>query len=221
MDLNPGPARHDGGDVTAGAAAAAPTLTEAYAALRADLSGLRQLHRPRVTQPLNVGGARLRRAAGQRQQALQPATTSRGCRTRCRTSRGNTTGNGVADERLPGARRPAPRSQRRADRTSTSRHNFVVSGRAVIPKTGGLNVSWVARALSGTPFTLINNTVDPDRNGSLAEPLPAGNYSGTGAEPLHGRRLQGGAQRRLRPRVLQPGHARELCPPASARAGSS
>ena len=27
----------------------------------------------------------------------------------------------------------------------------------MIPKTGGLNVSWVARALSGTPFTLVNN----------------------------------------------------------------
>ena len=32
------------------------------------------------------------------------------------------------------------------------RHNFVVSGTARVPRTGGLNVSWVARALSGTPF---------------------------------------------------------------------
>ena len=61
-----------------------------------------------------------------------------------------------------------------------ARHNFVVSGRAVVPKTGGLNVSWVARALSGSPFTLINNTVDPDRNGTFAEPLPAGTYTGNG-----------------------------------------
>jgi len=50
----------------------------------------------------------------------------------------------------------------------------------VVPKTGGLNVSWVARALTGTPFTLFNNSVDPDRNGTFAEPLPAGSYSGTG-----------------------------------------
>ena len=72
-----------------------------------------------------------------------------------------------------------------------TRHNFVVSGRAVIPKTGGLNVSWVARALSGTPFTLTNNTVDPDRNGTFAEPLPAGTYTGNGAERLHGGGLRG------------------------------
>jgi hypothetical protein len=63
-----------------------------------------------------------------------------------------------------------------------TRHNFVVSGRAVIPKTGGLNVSWVARALSGTPFSLTDNTVDPDRNGTFAEPLPAGSYSGNGED---------------------------------------
>jgi hypothetical protein len=45
-----------------------------------------------------------------------------------------------------------------------------------------LSVSWVARALSGTPFTIINGNVDPDRNGTLAEPLASGDYSGTGAD---------------------------------------
>jgi hypothetical protein len=60
------------------------------------------------------------------------------------------------------------------------RHNLVVSGTAVVPRTGGLSVSWVARALSGSPFTIINGNVDPDRNGTLAEPLPSGSYSGTG-----------------------------------------
>ena len=43
-----------------------------------------------------------------------------------------------------------------------------------MPKTGGLNLSWVARALSGRPFTLTNGNVDPDLNGIQAEPLPAG-----------------------------------------------
>ena len=47
-----------------------------------------------------------------------------------------------------------------------------------MPKTGGLNLSWVARALSGRPFTLTNGNVDPDLNGIQAEPLPAGEYSG-------------------------------------------
>jgi len=60
------------------------------------------------------------------------------------------------------------------------RHNFVVSGTAVVPHTGGLNFSWVARALSGSPFSLTNANIDPDRNGTIAEPLPAGEYSGTG-----------------------------------------
>ena len=60
------------------------------------------------------------------------------------------------------------------------RHNFTVSGTALIPRTGGLNVSWVARALSGMPFSLTNANIDPDLNGIQAEPLPAGTYSGNG-----------------------------------------
>jgi hypothetical protein len=40
----------------------------------------------------------------------------------------------------------------------------------------------VARALSGTPFSLVNSTIDPDLNGIIAEPLPAGTYSGTGED---------------------------------------
>jgi hypothetical protein len=61
-----------------------------------------------------------------------------------------------------------------------TRHNFTVSGTALVPRTGGLNVSWVARALSGRPFTLTNANVDPDLNGIQGEPLPAGTYTGTG-----------------------------------------
>ena len=62
-------------------------------------------------------------------------------------------------------------------------HNFTLSGTALVPRTGGLNLSWVARALSGTPFTLTNGNVDPDLNGVQAEPLPAGDYSGNGNDP--------------------------------------
>ena len=61
-------------------------------------------------------------------------------------------------------------------------NNLVVSGMARVPRTGGLTVSWVARALSGSPFSLTNGTLDPDLNGSLSEPLAAGTYSGTGAD---------------------------------------
>ena len=61
-------------------------------------------------------------------------------------------------------------------------HNFTISGTALIPRTGGLNVSWVGRALSGSPFTLLNSNFDPDQNGIQAEPLPAGDYSGPGKD---------------------------------------
>jgi carboxypeptidase family protein/TonB-dependent receptor-like protein len=57
------------------------------------------------------------------------------------------------------------------------RHNLTVSGTALVPRTYGLNVSWVARALSGQPFSLINSSVDPDLNGIQAEPLPSGSYT--------------------------------------------
>ena len=49
-----------------------------------------------------------------------------------------------------------------------------------MPRTHGLNVSWVARALSGNPFSLLNGAVDPDLNGIQAEPLAAGEYTGNG-----------------------------------------
>jgi len=63
------------------------------------------------------------------------------------------------------------------------RHNVVVSGQALVPKTGGMTVAWVARALSGVRFSLTDSTTDPDRNGTFAEPLPAGTYTGTGRNP--------------------------------------
>jgi Carboxypeptidase regulatory-like domain/TonB dependent receptor-like, beta-barrel len=63
------------------------------------------------------------------------------------------------------------------------RHNFTVSGTALVPHTYGLNVSWVARALSGTPFSLFNGAVDPDQNGIQAEPIAAGDYTGVGTDP--------------------------------------
>jgi hypothetical protein len=63
-----------------------------------------------------------------------------------------------------------------------NRHNLTISGTALIPRTGGLNVSWVSRWLSGRPFTLTNGNVDADLNGIQGEPLPAGTYSGNGAD---------------------------------------
>jgi hypothetical protein len=40
------------------------------------------------------------------------------------------------------------------------------------------------RALSGSHFTVIDSTTDPDRNGTFAEPLPAGHYVSSGKNPF-------------------------------------
>ena len=65
------------------------------------------------------------------------------------------------------------------------RHNLVLSGSAVVPRTGGLTVSGIARFLSGLPLNLVNGDIDPDRNGSIAEPLSAGTYRGNAAEDAY------------------------------------
>lgn len=98
-------------------------------------------------------------------------------------SRGNTTGNGVAPSSfqvLDDLNLDLNEGPTNFDR----RHNFVVSGIALVPRTGGLSVSWVARALSGTPFTVFNSTIDADRNGTLLDPLPGGTYSGSGSDTI-------------------------------------
>jgi hypothetical protein len=67
-----------------------------------------------------------------------------------------------------------------ADRT----HNFVMSFRSMVPRTGGLTVSGVFRVLSGQPLTIHDSNIDADRNGNLFDPLPAGSYSGTGTDAI-------------------------------------
>jgi hypothetical protein len=57
------------------------------------------------------------------------------------------------------------------------RHNFVMSGRVEVPKTRGLALSGTLRMLSGTPFTIQDDTVDTDMNRMNFEPLPAGTYN--------------------------------------------
>ena len=97
-------------------------------------------------------------------------------------SRGNTTGNGIplsGFQVLDDLNLDLNEGPTNVDR----RHNLVISGQALVPKTSGLTVAWVARALSGSHFTLVDSTTDPDRNGTFAEPLPSGSYSSTGRNP--------------------------------------
>ena len=98
-------------------------------------------------------------------------------------SRGNTTGSGIpasAFQVLDNLNLDLNEGPTNFDQ----RHNLVVSGTAVIPRTGGFTVGWVARAMSGTPFTVFDSRIDEDRNGTLADPLPAGTYSGSGTNTI-------------------------------------
>jgi hypothetical protein len=62
-------------------------------------------------------------------------------------------------------------------------HIVTLSGTYDVPRTGGLKVSGVYRARSGTPFTLRNTTFDRDRNGLTAnEYLDPGPYTGAGPD---------------------------------------
>ena len=60
---------------------------------------------------------------------------------------------------------------------SDRRHNLVLSGRMEIPKTGGVTLSGMLRALSGSPFTIQDTSCDCDRNGTFFEPVEAGTYN--------------------------------------------
>lgn len=98
-------------------------------------------------------------------------------------ARGDTEGSGtdnndfqlLADPRLDLNQGPLPFDRR---------HNLVVSGTVEIPKTGGLTVSGTTRWMSGRPFTIHDTSSDPDRNGILMDPLPAGDYSGNGLNAI-------------------------------------
>jgi hypothetical protein len=56
-------------------------------------------------------------------------------------------------------------------------HNFVVSGRMEVPKTHGVTLSGMLRLMSGTPFTIQDDSIDADRNRIDYSPLPAGTYN--------------------------------------------
>ena len=97
-------------------------------------------------------------------------------------SRGNTTGNGAplsGFQVLENMNLDLNQGPTDVDR----RHNLVISGQVLVPRTRGLLVTGVARALSGSKFTVFDSTTDPDRNGLFAEPLPAGSYTSTGRNP--------------------------------------
>jgi outer membrane receptor protein involved in Fe transport len=96
-------------------------------------------------------------------------------------SRGNTSGNGIPISNLQFLD-DMNLDQNEGPTDVDRRHNLVLSGAVIVPKTGGLTVSTVMRYLSGTAFTIQDQNTDPDQNGILFDPLPAGSYSGTGSD---------------------------------------
>ena len=62
-------------------------------------------------------------------------------------------------------------------------HILTLTGSYDVPRTGGLKLSAVFRARSGTPITLTNTAFDSDSNGAVTnEYLPAGTYTGAGPD---------------------------------------
>lgn len=154
-----------------------PALTEAVAALEATYPGFEPFTTS-VNQFVNIG-----ETEGDSVMLQLKKRFSRGFSAQVSytygDARGNTSGSGAPLSNFQvGQDLNLDRNQGPSD--FDIRHNLSISGTALVPRTGGLNVSWVARALSGRPFSLTNADVDPDLNGIQAEPLPAGSYAGEG-----------------------------------------
>jgi hypothetical protein len=154
-----------------------PTLSTATAALQARYPGFPPFTAG-VTQFVNTGRLnydalllQLKKRFSQNYSAQVSYTLA--------DTRGNTSGNGA-----PGSNFQVGQDMHLELNEGPSdfdvRHNFTFSGTALVPHSYGLNVSWVARALSGSPFSLVNGAVDPDLNGIQAEPLPPAEYTGKG-----------------------------------------
>ena len=87
-----------------------------------------------------------------------------------------------------------------------------------------MTFSWVARALSGLPFSLTNNLIDVDRNGTLFDPLAPGTYTGAGtiaADNYTVEDYDGKRNGATRAGLLPARHAFRLASERSAAAGRS
>jgi hypothetical protein len=72
------------------------------------------------------------------------------------------------------------------------RHILSLGAQTEIPKTRGVTVSATARYMSGAPFTIIDSSIDADRNGELVDPVAAGTYSGTATDAMQNVKNDGG-----------------------------
>ncbi len=89
---------------------------------------------------------------------------------------GNTTGNGVPTANFQ-TQTSLGLDENSGPTAFDRRHNFVFSGLYKVPRTRGLIISTIFRALSGTPFTILNSTIDANQNGINVDPLAAGTFT--------------------------------------------
>ena len=68
------------------------------------------------------------------------------------------------------------------DSETDRRHILSLTGRTEL--WAGITLNAIFRYMTELPFTLIDSTIDVNRNGSPFDPLPAGTYSGAGDNPI-------------------------------------
>jgi outer membrane receptor protein involved in Fe transport len=90
--------------------------------------------------------------------------------------RGNTNGNGVPTDNFQ-TQTSLNLDLNGGPTAFDRRHNFVFSGLYRVPKTRGLVISTIIRALSGTPFTIFDSRVDSNQNGINFDPVAAGTFT--------------------------------------------
>ena len=100
-------------------------------------------------------------------------------------------------------------------------HNFTFSGTGARAQDERAATELGGARAERPPFTLTNGDVDPDQNGIQAEPLPAGDYSGTGTDAYTVKNYtaeRNGARARA---IFQARHALRLRVPPRRAAGGS
>jgi hypothetical protein len=83
------------------------------------------------------------------------------------------------------------------------RHILSLGAQTEIPKTMGVTLSATMRYMSGAPFTIIDSSIDADRNGELVDPVPAGTYSGSATDSLQNVQNDGGRNGAVGPDYFQ------------------
>jgi hypothetical protein len=174
LNLNPTSRATPDVDTSPSVRIGSPALTDAFTELQAVHPGLRPFTGS-VNQFVNAGSVNYDALLLQMKKRFSSNYSAQVSYT-YGSARGNSTGSGAPSSGFQvGQEMHLERNE--GPSSNDIRHNFTFSGTALVPRTHGLNLSWVARALSGYPFTLVDGAVDPDQNGIIAEPLPAGSYS--------------------------------------------